>query len=300
VSAKKRRQQQDLSQLTDLQATRDEAMAGVLSQLKTAARAAVIALVVIWLLAAGFASGLESILPVYIAAGLTVALAVVALIVWRNLRKSRELGLMMGGEGLSSEQKTKLEARVEKGDATAILTRAQMEMQGNPRQALETLERADLAKTQRVLAHQIRAMRSMLHLNLGEVKAARELADEIDVQKAPDPKSRANLAGVVAEAWARSGNPIEASELLDKFDPEEADMKDIRIQLYRARAFAAAHRNKLNPMRKALKELEAVSPQLLAVFVAQKRVHPMLMKEARRRLEKSGMIPNPRIQGVRR
>ncbi|MGF1509963.1 MAG: hypothetical protein ACFB9M_10725 [Myxococcota bacterium] len=299
MSAKKRRQQ-ELSELTDVRASQQKAMEDVQRQLRTATRFAVIALVVVWLLALGFWSGLESLIPLYVAGGLTLAMGVVALMVRRNLSKSRELGMMMGGEGLSERQRTQLEQRIHKGDTAAILTRAQMQMQEDPRKALETLEKADLEKGQKLLAHQVRAMRAMIHLNLGEVKAARSLADAIDLQKAPDPKTRANLASVVAESWARSGNPIEASQLLNKFDPEEADMKDVRVQIYRARAFAEAHRNKLNPMRKALKELEAVSPQLLAVFVGQKRVHPMLMQEARRRLEKSGMIPNPRIQGARR
>ena len=43
-------------------------------------------------------------------------------------------------------------------------------------------------------------MRGMIHLNLGEVNAAREITEEIDLAKAPDAKSP-NLTAVVAEAW---------------------------------------------------------------------------------------------------
>ena len=140
----------------------------------------------------------------------------------------------------------------------------------------------------------------MIHLNLGEVKSARALADEIDLAKMPDPKARANLVGMVAEAWARSGNPIEASELLDKYDPDDKQFADVRVQLLRARVFASAHRNEMNRMKASLKRLEELSPQLLAVFVGQKRVHPLLQKEARKRLEKTGLVPRQKIQAARR
>jgi len=304
VASKHRKQaQEDIARLTDVSGARTDAMAQVTRQLRTAARVAAIAVVVVWLLAVSFWQGLESRVPLYIAAGLTVAGVVVALLVWRNLKKSQELGDLVGAD-LSPEQKAarmaKLQSRIDKGEATAILTKAQMEMQDDPRAALQTLEGANLNKAQKVVANQVRATRAMIHLNLGEVKAARDLAEVIDLDKAPDPKSRANLVGVVAEAWARSGNPIEASELLDKYDPNDDDFADVRVQLWRARAFSEAHRNKLSTMRKALKELESISPQLLAVFVGQKRVHPILMQEARKRLERSGLVPRPRIQGARR
>lgn len=303
-SAKHRKRSRDeIAKLTDASGAREDAMAQVTRQLRTAARVAIIATVVVWLLAVSFWQGLESPIPLYIAGGLTVAGLVVTLLVRRNLKKSRELGDLIGA-GLSDEEKAsrlaKLASRIEKGDAGAILTKAQLEMQDDPRTALATLEGANLEKANKALANQVRATRAMIHLNLGEVKMARDLVEAIDLSKASDPKSRANLVGVVAETWARSGNPIEASELLDKYDPDDEDLKDVRIQLWRARAFADAHRNKIPAMRKALKELEALSPQLLAVFVGQKRVHPILMQEARRRLEKSGLVPRMKIHGARR
>lgn len=295
---KKRRE--ELARLNDAQANRDQAMANIMGQIRTAAKAAVIALVVIWLLGVSFWQGLDSVIPLYVAGALTLAIAIVALLVRRNIAKSRELGLMMGGDAPSEANRTKLEARVAKGDAAAVLAKAQLEVQEDPKKALETLEAANLEKAPKVMANQIRATRAMIHLNRGEVKAARELAEVIDLDKAPDPKTRANLAGVVAEAWARSGNPIEASQLLDKYDPTDEDLGDVKVQLLRARAFSEAHRRKVNVMKKALKDLEAVSPQLLTVFVSQKRVHPILMQEARRRLDKAGMVPRPKIQGARR
>lgn len=300
-AAKKRRQAQEaLSSLSDPRAAQAEAMEGIRRQLRSAGRFALIALVAVWLLAISFWQGLESTIPLWIAGAVTVAIAAVAILVRRNLAKSQELGQLVGGNQVSPDQLSKLQAKVEKGDVNSILTLAQIQMQEDPKQALATLEQADLSKAQKVMANQIRITRAMIHLNQSELKAARDLCEAVDLDKAPDARSRANLAAVVAEAWARTGNPIEASELLDKFDPASSDLKDLRVQLLRARAFAEAHRKKVEPMRKALKDLEAMSPQLLAIFVGQKRVHPLLAQEARKRLEKTGMIPRPKIQTARR
>jgi hypothetical protein len=305
ASKKKGKAAKDLSAVADLSKARSDALASARGQIRTIAKVAIGFVVVVWLLAAGFASGLSTLIPYYVALALTAVVGVGALLVRRNLGKSEALGqLIADGMDLSAEERAsriaKLEAQVEKGDIGSIIAKAQLVMQESPKEALETLEKVNLEKAAKVMANQVRGMRAMIHLNLGEVKAARELADAITLDKTPDLKSRANLAGVMAEAWARSGNPIEATDLLDKYDPEDKDFSDVRVQLYRARAFASAHNNKLDRMRKALKQLEDLSPQLLAIFVGQKRVHPLLQQEAKKRLEKTGLMPKVKIQGAKR
>lgn len=301
----KKKAKQELDALKDMSGARQGAMDGARRQIRNAARVAVIALVVTWLLALGFYSGLDTAIPLYVAGALTVAAAIGAFLIKRNLGRSEELGsLLEDGADLTKEEREarvqKLAARVEKGETAAIVAKAQLEMHEEPKLALKTLELVNLEKAQKVMANQVRGMRAMIHLNLGEVKAARELADDINLEKTPDLKARANLAGVIAESWARSGNPIEGSELMDKYDPEEKDFKEVKVQLLRARAFSYAHHNKLDRMRKALKQLSEISPQLLGLFVGQKRVHPLLQKEARKRLEKAGLVPKQKIQGARR
>ena len=295
--------QAELKSLTDPSKARDDALSTARNQLRTLARVVVIALVVIWLLALGFWSGLNSTIPLWIAGVLTVAAGVGALLVRRNLAKSTELGNLIGDADMSPEERASriatIQAKVDKGDVTAILTKAQIEMQDDAKTALATLETANLEKAPKVVGNQVRGMRAMIHLNYGEVQAARKLADDIPLDKTPDPKARANLAGIVAEAWARSGNPIEAGELMDKYDPEASDMAEVKVQLWRARAFLSAHKNDLGGMRKAMKQLQEVSPQLLAIFVGQKRVHPLLAKEARKRLEKAGFA-RQQVQMARR
>ena len=295
--------QAELKNLGDPTRARDDALASARGQIRTLARVVIIALIVVWLLAFGFYGGLGSIIPLIVAGVLTVAAAIGAFFVRRNMAKSAALGDLIGDPDMSPEERAKriakIEDKVEKGDVSAILTKAQIQMQEDARAALATLESANLEKAPKLVANQVRGMRAMIHLNYGEVQAARKLADEIPLDKTPDPKARANLAGIVAEAWARSGNPIEAGELMDKYDPEAADMADVKVQLWRARAFSSAHRNDLGGMRKAMKQLQEVSPQLLGIFVGQKRVHPLLAKEARKRLEKAGFA-RQQVQMARR
>jgi hypothetical protein len=305
VAKKKNKIGKDLSEVADLSKARNDALASARGQIRTIAKVAIGFVVVMWLLAAGFASGLTTPIPYYVAIVLTVALGIAAFLVRRNLGKSEALGqLIAEGVDLSADERAsriaKLDPQVEKGEIGSIIAKAQLQMQDSPRDALTTLEKVNLEKAAKVMANQVRGMRAMIHLNLGEAKAARDLSDAIPLDKTPDLKSRANLAGIVAEAWARSGNPIEASDLLDKYNPEDKDFSDVKVQLLRARAFASAHHNKLDRMKKALKELEEVSPQLLAIFVGQKRVHPLLQQEAKKRLEKSGLMPKAKIQGARR
>lgn len=306
VAAKKQTAREARAELRELaRPDPDAALGRVKGQLKTAAKVVAIALVVIWLLALGFWSGLDSFVPLYVAGVLSVAVAVGVGLVLRNLRRSEAYGaLLAGGDELSPEERKarieKLSADADKGDANAIMAKAQLEMQDAPREALATLEKVNLDKAQKFVAAQVRTMRAMLHLNLGEVKDARVLADAVVLDSAPDPKTRANLAAVVSEAWARSGNPIEASELLDKYDPDDKELAEIRMQLLRARVFTAAHRSDLPGMKRHLKSLMAISPQLAAMFVGQKRIHPLLEAEAKKALEKSGMLPRQRVQFQRR
>lgn len=294
----------ELAALSDTSASRAEAMTQARKQVQTLYNVGIGVVVVAWALAFGFWSGLESVIPFYVAAAVTGGVGVGGWWVRRNMAKSEELGSLIGDGNLAPEEREKrmekLSERVEKGEHAAILARAQLEMNEDPRAALATLEQADLSKGQKLVINQILGMRAMLHLNLGEAKAARDLVEAIQLDKTPDIPTRANLAGVTAEAWARTGNPVEAGELLDKYDPSDKGMEQVRVQLYRAAAFVGAHKNDMGKMKKALKDLEGISVQLLAAFVGGKRVHPLLQKEARRRLEKSGAVPRPRVKMVTR
>jgi hypothetical protein len=120
------------------------------------------------------------------------------------------------------------------------------------------------------------------------------LADNIDLSRHQDARTRAMLASVKAEALARSGDAKKASEMLGLFDFEDTSFEQIKPQLYRAQAYAAAHDSDLNTMRRALRKLLAVDVRLLGGFMM-KKTHPLLQKEAKKMLEQSGQVPKKMI-----
>jgi hypothetical protein len=126
---------------------------------------------------------------------------------------------------------------------------------------------------------------------LGEVSEARKLADELDLGKQDDAKLRANFATVAAEAWARSGNAKKAIETLDLFNPEDPEYAELRPQMWRARAFAYAATSDTKGVGRALRKLGDINPHLLAMFVGQKKIHPLLEREAKQIVTKMGVVP---------
>src|SRR5439155_14307087 len=133
-----------------------------------------------------------------------------------------------------------LQAGFKKGDAQALMARAQLEMQDDPRKALATLESIDLSKQMAAIVSQVRATRAQIHLMIGEPAEARTLADQLDLGKQEDAKLRAMLATVAGEAWARTGNAKKAVETLELFNPDDDEYAELRAQMWRARAFAYA------------------------------------------------------------
>lgn len=211
------------------------------------------------------------------------------------LRKSRAVaGILQTADVATAEGRKeamgKLEEKAGKGDTAALFAKAQLLMHEDPRKALEVLEQINLDKVMAPIADEARGQRAMIHLLMGEVDRARTLVDAIDLSRHDQLKSRAGLAAVVAEGWARSGQGKRASETLDLFDPENGELTEIKPQLYRARAFAAAAQSDTKRMKHALRKLRAINPQLLGGFV-QKKVHPLLEREARQMLMQSGAVP---------
>ena len=102
------------------------------------------------------------------------------------------------------------------------------------------------------------------------------------------------LASVKAESMARSGDAKKASEMLGLFDFDDATFEQIRPQLLRAQAYAAAHDSDLNTMRRAPRKLVAIDARLLGGFMM-KKTHPLLQKEAKKILEQSGQVPKKMI-----
>ena len=190
----------------------------------------------------------------------------------------------------------KLETDFKKGDVQAAIARAQLEMQEDPRKALATLESIDLTRQLTPVADQVRCTRATIHLQLGELSEARALVDKMELGKQQDVKTRAMFAAVAAESWGRTGQGKKATELLDVFNPDDPELSEMRIQMWRARAFAYAGVGDMKGASRALKKLAVMSPQLLGMFVGAKKVHPMLQQEAKQILMRSGAVPRKMVR----
>jgi tetratricopeptide (TPR) repeat protein len=232
-----------------------------------------------------------------VAIGLPVAVTALAVgvVLWslRQAKKAKAVAGLIGQVNTADDRKAaiaKLEQDYKKNDPAAVFAKAQLLLQENPEQALKTLEQIDLSKVQPNVADEARAQRAMIHLLLGQVQQARPLADGIELKRHEDPRSRAMMVSVMAEAWARSGQAKRATETLSVLDPEDPAYEQVRPQLWRALAFSSVYSNDSRNMKRALRKLVEIDPRMLAGFLG-KKTHPMLQKEAKRMLEQSGAIP---------
>jgi hypothetical protein len=99
------------------------------------------------------------------------------------------------------------------------------------------------------------------------------------------------MTSVTAEAWARTGHVKKAESMIELFNPEDAAFEQLRPQLWRARAFVGAYANDVKGMRRALRKLAEIDVRLLGSFLNNKKLHPLLQKEAKQILEQSGQVP---------
>lgn len=254
----------------------------------------------LWALSIAMWSWLHQLWPLYVAGTLTAVIAGGGWWFIGYVKKNEQLaGIVRGAETADGRKEAlkRLETDFKKGDVSATMARAQIEMQEDPRKALETLETIDLNKiTLAPMADQVRAIRAQLHLSLGEVSAARALADKLELGKQEDQKTRVMFATVAGEAWARSGAAKKAIETLELFNPDEPENAEARVQMWRARAFAYAATNDMKAVDRALKKLSDTNPHLLAMFIGQKKIHPLLERAAKQLLMRSGAVQRKMVR----
>lgn len=258
-----------------------------------------IAAVVVW----GIAIAIGHPAALVVAGVLTVV--TIGVIVWglNFAKKSRAVADIVKGADTAEGRKEALErlgSEFKEGDTAATFAKAQLQMQEEPRAALETLETIDLDKAMATVADEARSQRAMIHLMLGETDKARPLADKIDLSRHKEHKTRATLAAIVGESWARTGAARKAAEMLENFDLNDADYAEIKPQLLRSLAFAYSWSNQTKKMKKTLRQLQSINPQLLTGFITKKKnpmgvnprgVHPLLEKESMSMLMRSGAVP---------
>jgi hypothetical protein len=253
---------------------------------------------VIWVIAFAISGWIPK-----VAAGvLTLAAAGLIFYVVRFAKRSRAVAQIVRQADSAEARKeaiAKLETDFKKDDTAAVFAKAQLQLQEDPRAALRTLEGIKLDKLMAPMADEARAQRAMIHLMLGETDDARALVDGIDMTRHKEPKTRATLAAIVGEGWARTGHAKKAVELLETYDTADPAYADIKPQLLRARAFAYAWANNTKQMKNALRGLSAMNPQYLSGFITKKKhpngvpptgVHPLLEKEAFDLLGRSGAM----------
>ena len=273
-------------------ATKSPAQAPALDWKKIVFRVGGVAAAV-WALCIALYSFQKSIVWLIVPAVLTAALLGIYFWMRNMLGKQKALGAILEGADTKegrAEALEKLGRDFKDGDTQAVLARAQLEAQDDPRKALATLETVRLDKVMAPMAGQVRSMRAMLHLSLGEIDKGRALADALDLGKQQDPKVRAMFATVCGEAWARTGLAQKAKDTLELFDPEEPQNAELKAQMWRARAFAYAGVGDVRSMKHALRRLGYVNPYLLGMFVGQKRIHPLLEREAKQMVMSSGVV----------
>jgi len=234
----------------------------------------------------------------FAAAGVITALAA-ALVVWalRFAQKTRDVANLVKGADTPEARKqalSKLDTDFKKGDTAAVFAKAQLQLHEDPRLALKTLEQIDLGKVMAPIADEARAQRAMIHLILGEAERARQLVDGIDLSRHQQAKTRATLVTVIGESWARTGQGKKALDTLLMFDPEDPEFGELKAQLYRALAFAYASVNDAKGIRKVLRKMLEINPQLLGGFLM-KKVHPLLEREAKEMLKRSGAVPKKMV-----
>jgi hypothetical protein len=254
-----------------------------------------------WLVGGLIASVVQSSTGKTIAIGVPAVITVVltGIVIWAlgQAKRARGVASILSKVESAEDRKAalaELESQYKKKDPAAVFARAQLELQEDPRKALETLETIQLGKVLAPVADEARAQRGLIHLMLGEVAPARQLVDGIELTRHQEPRVRAMMASVIAEAWARSGQAKKAIETLTLFDPDDAEYEQLRPQLWRAYAYAYAHTSNLKGMRRALRKLLELDVRLLGSFFA-KKTHPLLQKEAKKLVEQSGQVPKKMI-----
>lgn len=242
-------------------------------------------------------------IPKVVALVLTLVVAGIVLWALRFAKRTKAVAAIVKGADTPEARKEaleKLETDFKKDDTAAVFARAQLQMQEDPRAAQKTLETINLDKVMAPMADEARAQRAMIHLMYGETDEARGLVDKIDISRHKEHKSRATIAAVIGEAWARTGQAKKAVELLETIDTSDDTYAELRPQLLRARAFAYAWANDTKQMKATLRRLGAINAQFLMGFVTKRKnpggvpsrgVHPVLEKEAYEMVMRSGTIP---------
>jgi len=231
-----------------------------------------------------------SLVLMIIAGVLTAALAGVLIWAFRMIRKQRGLvGLLQGATESPEARKQaldKLSGDKDAGSPTKIFARAQLMAQDDPKAALKLLEPVALTTFPAAMQDDVSLLKAQLFLSFGRTQDARKCADSMNLDNPDRKEIRPYAAGIVAEAWGRTGKSKEALALLETVELPKKNAEQIAVQMKIARVFAKFASNQRGPARADLLALAEEDVNYLGRFLSpQFRVHPELQKLARSVLE---------------
>jgi hypothetical protein len=257
------------------------------------------ALVAVWMISA-FTMQWTGIWILALPGILTLVAAGFGFYIWRLTRQSSQIFDILKGATDADGRKNALARLGEKGKgkggaAMNALARAQLVAATDPNGAIEVLEEIDIAKAPALMQSDIRANLALLYLGVGRVAEARPLVEEIRLDRAPQAKSKAMYAAVIAECHARSRRVAEAQTLMETYSPDDPAYSDVAALLHRARVYTFVGAKKRGLAKKSMEAMVAMDPNTLAGFLQKKGSNPEISKMARGLLAKTGLMPKPQM-----
>jgi hypothetical protein len=227
----------------------------------------------------------------------TLAAIGFGLYLWRMTRRQRAILEIMKTATDAEGRKRAIEELGAGGtsDAMKAVAQAQLLAATDPNEALKVLEGIDLKKAPMVVQDEVRAQLSLLYLRNNRVKEARALADDMRLDRQPQPKAKAFYAAIMAEAFARTGKADEAKKLLDTYSDSDPAYAEVRSILLRAQVFTYFQLKKRGLAQKAMLTLADVEPGMLAAFTL-KGTNPEIIALARQTLASAGFAPKVKIK----
>lgn len=228
---------------------------------------------------------------------LTAAAIGFGLYLWRMTQRQRAILQIMKGATDAEGRKRAIEELGAGGgsDAMKAVAQAQLLAASDPNEALKVLEGIDLKKAPMVVQDEVRAQLSLLYLRNNRVKEARALADEMRLDRQPQPKAKAFYAAIMAESFARTGKAEEAKKLLDTYSDADPAYSEVRSILLRAQVFTYFQLKKRGLAKRAMDTLAEIEPGMLAAFTM-KGTNPEIIALARTTLASAGFAPKVKIK----
>lgn len=228
---------------------------------------------------------------------LTLAAIGFGLYLWRMTRRQRAILEIMKTATDAEGRKRAIEELSAGGgsDAMKAVAQAQLLAATDPNEALKVLEGIDLKKAPMVVQDEVRAQLALLYLRNNRVKDARALADDMRLDRQPQPKAKAFYAAIMAEAFSRTGKAEEAKKLLDTYSDADPAYAEVRSILLRAQVFTYFQLKKRGLAQKAMLTLAEVEPGMLAAFTM-KGTNPEIIALARQTLASAGFAPKVKMK----